>query len=136
MTTRRGVLAVAAGLVALPALSACNSSSSGKNGDTLTVDEFATRVGEQGVVVIDVRTPDEFATGHLAGAKGIDIEAADFDSKIETLDKGAKYAVYCRTGRRSAAAIDAMVKAGFTDVAHLEGGITAWLKAGKPITQA
>ncbi|MEL4506362.1 rhodanese-like domain-containing protein [Luteococcus sp. H138] len=136
MTTRRQLLLVVAGLVAFPALSACGSSSSGKNGDTLTVDEFADRVGQDGVVVLDVRTPQEFAEGHLPGAKVIDIEAADFAGKIDALDKSAKHAVYCRTGRRSAAAIDHMVQAGFTDVAHLEGGITAWQGAGKPVTQS
>jgi rhodanese-related sulfurtransferase len=51
--------------------------------------------------VIDVRTPAEFQSGCLNGAKNVDIEASDFDSKIAALDKKANYLVYCRSGHRS-----------------------------------
>jgi phage shock protein E len=82
-------------------------------------------------VVVDVRTPAEYAAGHIAGAQNIDVEAADFGSKISTLDKEASYLVYCRSGRRSAIAAEEMVKAGFTDIA--DGGALADLvAAGAP----
>jgi len=77
--------------------------------------------------VIDVRTPQEYGVGHLAGARNIDVEAADFASKIASLDKHAAYLVYCHSGRRSALAADQMVAAGFTDI--VDGGAMADLMA-------
>ena len=64
--------------------------------------------------VIDVRTPAETATGYLEGAKLFDIQGADFNSQLETLDKAANYVVYCRSGNRAGAAIDQMKSAGFS----------------------
>ncbi len=82
-------------------------------------------------VVIDVRTPAEYAAGHVAGALNIDVEAGDFASKISTLDKEASYLLYCRSGRRSAIAADEMAKAGFTDVVD-GGGMADLVAAGAP----
>ena len=82
-------------------------------------------------VVIDVRTPAEYAAGHIAGAQNIDVEAGDFAAKISTLDKKAAYLVYCRSGRRSAIAADEMAKAGFTDIID-GGGMADLVAAGAP----
>lgn len=84
-------------------------------------------------VVIDVRTPEEFAAGHLAGAQNIDVEAAGFGSKIAALDKGAAYLVYCHSGRRSGLAAAQMASAGFTDI--VDGGAMADLIAAGAATQ-
>jgi len=84
-------------------------------------------------VVIDVRTPTEYAAGHIAGAQNIDVEAADFGSRISTLDKKAAYLVYCHSGRRSGIAADQMAKAGFTDI--VDGGAMADLVAAGAPTQ-
>ena len=84
-------------------------------------------------VVIDVRTPEEFAAGHIAGAQNIDVEAADFGSKIASLDKGAAYLVYCHSGRRSGLAATQMASAGFTDI--VDGGAMADLIAAGAATQ-
>lgn len=82
-------------------------------------------------VVIDVRTPTEYAAGHIAGAQNIDVEAADFGSKIASLDKSAPYLVYCHSGRRSGNAATQMASAGFTDI--VDGGAMADLvAAGAP----
>jgi len=83
-------------------------------------------------VVIDVRTPAEYAAGHIAGAQNIDVEAGDFATKIAALDKGAAYLVYCRSGRRSAIAADQMASAGFKDIAD-GGGMDALVAAGAPV---
>ena len=83
-------------------------------------------------VVIDVRTPAEFADGHVAGARNIDVEAGDFAARISSLDKSASYLVYCRTGRRSAIAADEMAGAGFADIVD-GGGIADLVAAGAPI---
>lgn len=82
--------------------------------------------------VIDVRTPAEFAAGHLAGALNIPVEQSDFGDRIAQLDPEEPYLVYCRTGRRSAIAADIMDEAGFTDVADA-GAIDELARAGAPI---
>lgn len=82
-------------------------------------------------VVIDVRTPAEFAARHVAGAQNIDVEASDFASRIASLDQKASYLVYCRSGRRSAVAADQMAAAGFADIVDA-GGLDALVAAGAP----
>jgi len=67
-------------------------------------------------VVVDVRTPAEYAAGHVAGATNIDVEAADFPSRISSLDKTGAYLVYCHSGRRSAIAAQQLAAAGFSDI--------------------
>jgi rhodanese-related sulfurtransferase len=82
--------------------------------------------------VIDVRTPAEFAEGHIAGAVNIDVEASDFAGQIKALDPKAPYFVYCRSGRRSAIAADQMAGAGFTDIVD-GGGLADLVAAGAPV---
>ncbi len=69
-------------------------------------------------VVIDVRTPAEFASGHLEGAVNIDVQSADFDARISELDTAGDYFVYCRSGNRSGQAIDRMEDLGFSDLTN------------------
>jgi len=88
-----------------------------------------------GLTVIDVRTPAEFAEGHLAGATNLDIEGGAFTAALADLDHDAPYVVYCHSGRRSAMAAQAMIDAGFTDVYDL-GGILDWVGAGLPVVTA
>ena len=83
-------------------------------------------------VVIDVRLPEEFAAGHLAGAVNIPVEADDFGDNIEVLEHGEAYLLYCRTGRRSAMAADIMAQAGFSDVVDA-GGMDTLVAAGAPL---
>jgi len=87
---------------------------------------FAAATEVQGVTVIDVRTPDEFASGHLPGAVNLDVQAADFADQVNALDAAGDYAVYCRSGNRSAAAVELMTQAGVTNTIGLTGGIGAW----------
>ncbi len=74
--------------------------------------ESATAARRDDRTVIDVRTPEEYEAGHVEGAQLTDIQAADFDSKINALDPDGAYVVYCRTGNRSAAATKRMKAAG------------------------
>jgi len=85
------------------------------------------------VVVIDVRTPDEFSAGHIPNAKNIDIKEATFDEKISVLDRSDAYIINCQMGGRSARATAMMEELGFKNVKNLVGGITAWGSAGLPI---
>lgn len=65
-------------------------------------------------ILLDVRTPAEFASGHLDGAINVDVQSADFDALVSDLDVDGSYLVYCRSGNRAAAAIDRMSALGFT----------------------
>ncbi len=101
---------------------------------TLPAADFAELVDADGVVLLDVRTPEEFAEGHLEGAVNLDVSAPDFTSRLAELDPDATYAVYCRSGNRSQTALDLMTQAGFGAAADLAGGIGAWAEAGLPVT--
>ena len=85
------------------------------------------------LVVLDIRTPEEFAESHLAGAVNIDFYAADFRQQIEALDRDAPYVLYCRSGNRSSQARQLMADLGFTNVVDVDGGIVAWQQAGLPV---
>lgn len=111
------------------------TSVTGELPETLDTAQFAELVATDGVVVLDVRTPAEFASGHLTDAININVEAADFDDQIAELDQQASYAVYCRSGNRSQTALNIMRDAGFAQLHHLGGGIGAWQRAGYPVVQ-
>lgn len=85
-------------------------------------------------VLIDVRTPGEFAEAHIEGATMIDINGADFEAGIAALDKSKSYVVICRSGGRSARASQYMIDQGFQKVTNVEGGMNAWLASGLPST--
>jgi rhodanese-related sulfurtransferase len=97
--------------------------------------QFRTVAEQPGVRVIDVRTPEEFAAGHLPGAVNIDVQSPDFAAQVAALDKAATYAVYCRSGNRSKAATAQMADAGITTIYELDAGIADWAAAGFPIVQ-
>ena len=103
-------------------------------GPAITKVDAATAAGMlSSRTVIDVRTAQEYAAGHIAGAQNIDVEAADFATRIATLDKAGKYLVYCHSGRRSGMAAQQMAAAGFTDI--VDGGAMADLIAAGAPTQ-
>lgn len=83
--------------------------------------------------IIDVRTPQEFAEGHIAGAELIDIAQPDFAERIAALDRDATYFVYCRSDNRSGVATEMMLEMGFTSMYELRGGTIAWQQAGLPL---
>jgi rhodanese-related sulfurtransferase len=86
-----------------------------------------------GMMVLDVRTPAEFADGHLEGAVLVDFTAPDFRERLEDLDPETPYLMYCRSGNRSGQARAVMAELGFVDVADIEGGTLAWAAAGHPL---
>lgn len=99
-------------------------------GQALGAEAFAELAAQDGAVVLDVRTPAEFGEGHLDGAVNLDVSDPGFAEAVAGLDPDATYAVYCRSGNRSAQAVTVMQQAGITDLAHLDGGIGAWAAAG------
>lgn len=86
-----------------------------------------------GLVVLDVRTSEEFADGHLADATMLDFSRDDFADRLAELDPDAPYLIYCRSGNRSGQTRALMEELGFTDVVDVDGGILAWDDAGLPI---
>lgn len=118
------VLLMLVTLTLVGGLAACSGASSAVTDQT--PPEFAATVATPGVVTIDVRTPEEFAEGHLPGALNINAEGGTFDAEIAALDKGATYAIYCRSGRRSALAAERMADAGFTSLYTLDSGLLEW----------
>lgn len=115
-------------IAALLLLAGCSSSATGAT--NMNVSEFSKKITESGVVILDVRTPEEFMTGHIEGAQNIDFQSGSFESQIASLDKNATYAVYCRSGNRSGQASAIMHDAGFHNVYNLNGGIIDWTNAG------
>lgn len=111
-------------------LAGCASSTSTVD---LSVNEFSDKVAEAGVITLDVRTPGEFMSGYIAGAKNIDFQSGNFENEIASLDKNATYAVYCRSGNRSGQAVKVMHDAGFHNVYNLNGGVIDWANAGLPL---
>jgi rhodanese-related sulfurtransferase len=93
---------------------------------------FAEVVTSPGVTIIDVRTPEEFAAGHIEGAVNYNVEGPDFSAQIAGLDPAGTYAVYCRSGNRSQPAVAAMSQAGIPGIYELESGIVGWESAGLP----
>jgi phage shock protein E len=82
------------------------------------------------VVVLDVRSSAEFATGHVPGAVNLDVNATNFTSQARALDKSKSYLVHCMAGVRGAKACDAMRRLQFPKLFNLDGGLAAWEHAG------
>ena len=119
-------------LISLAAGSA--SCQQGKNtnavASTVSAPEFKKVVDQKEGILLDVRTPEEFAEGHLPEAINIDYNAPGFKEELNKLDKTKTYEVYCRSGKRSGNATNLMVSEGFNKVINLDGGILAWQENG------
>jgi len=99
----------------------------------LSIAQFEKLATKKKSKIIDVRTPEEVAEGHLADATTVNFLSPDFASQVASLNKKGTYLLYCRSGSRTRKAADALQKMGFKNVYMLEGGITAWKEAGKAI---
>ena len=118
-------VAVASGLaLLLPALM--------PKGKRATPQQVVQMINRGKTVLVDVRTPEEFAGGHLRDAKNIPL--ADFATRVGELDKskGKSIVIVCQSGARADKAIALLQKAGFDDVVGLEGGLAAWRAANLP----
>ena len=90
-------------------------------------------ITDKQVVILDVRSAAEFASGHLHGATNLDIRDPEFKTKLAKLDKSKAYLVHCAVGMRSARACETMGQLDFATLYDLKGGLTAWQKAGLPV---
>lgn len=137
-----------AGLVLVLTLAACGSgttttaddgagaTTAAANGIRLvSADEGAALLDDapENLVILDVRTPEEFTEARIDGAVMIDFYDDDFEAQLAELDPDATYLLYCRSGNRSGQTTEIMRTLGFTDVADVDGGILAWTSAGLPV---
>jgi rhodanese-related sulfurtransferase len=136
---KSGMIRTLSGLVLVLAVlvSACSSGS-----DTATIElvspEQAAQVIEDapsGLVVLDIRTPEEFNEARLSGAINVDYYETNFADQLDTLDKNDPYVMYCRSGNRSSDAVKTMKDLGFTEVYEIDGGIVNWYESGYPVVE-
>ncbi len=110
---RRFAAVMAAGAAAFAMMFAVAGCSGGDSGGKSTGD------ASESAVILDVRTPEEYAEGHLEGAELLDFNSGEFSAALPSLDPDAAYFVYCRSGNRSGQAVAMMKEAGFTTVTDL-----------------
>ena len=89
-------------------------------------EAYQQEIQKEQVQIVDVRTPGEYATGHIGGAENIDFLAEGFLPKFEKFDKEKPIYIYCRSGNRSRKAAANLLEMGFLEVIDLEGGYKAW----------
>ena len=131
MNTRLSIRTLTLALAAAFTLVACGGSDTGVL-ETVDPGTAADFIAEPGTVLLDIRTPGEFAEARIAGAINIDFYATDFADQLDALDKDTAYVVYCRSDNRSGQAMDIFRDLGFTEVHEIDGGIVNWIQAGLP----
>ena len=95
--------------------------------------DASVKMAHESWVVVDVRSPEEYAAGYISKAVNLDVNDPDFSKKVAALDKSKSYILYCRTGRRSASAAKIFREQGVSNVLEIKGGITDWQSAELPV---
>jgi len=103
--------------------------------DVTPVDAQKLLAENKNVRVLDVRTPEEYAEGHIAGAVNVDFKSADFAEKLAKLDKDKAYVLHCRSGNRSGKSLPILKQQSFGTIYHLNKGFNAWKEADMAIEQ-
>ena len=138
-------------VIALFGLYSCQSKDSSKGADMATEKRVAhtlknisaqeandliqQRKTDPNFVILDIRTPQEFAAGRLEGAINLDFYAPNFKDSLNALDKNKTYMMYCRSGNRSGKALSMMEGQNFMDVYNMTGGIGSWAQKGLPVVK-
>ncbi len=131
----------ALGAVLVLVLAACGGGNAtagdGQTFETIPPTKAAALIEDapEGLVVLDVRTAQEFAEGHLPGAVNVDFYASDFAEQLDRLQKDVPYVLYCRSGNRSGQTMPIMEQLGFREVHEIDGGIISWYAEGLPLEQ-
>ena len=103
----------------------------GSSSNSLTIEEAKERIENgQALVILDVRQPDEYRAGHIAGAKLVPL--SELSGRMEELPKDKQILCVCASGARSSAATGQLSSAGF-DVLNMRGGMSGWQRAGYPV---
>lgn len=117
------------GIVLIAVFSQCTNAQN----KTVAAAAFKAEIVDSNVIILDVRTAEEYASGHIHGALQADWNnPKQFEERVAAIDKNAPIYVYCLAGGRSAAAQNYLVEHGFKNITNLKGGITAWNQAGYP----
>ena len=116
-------------------VAACSSDTTTQSIELVAPADAAQVIADapEGLVVLDIRTPDEFNAARLADAIMVDFYADDFAAQLDTLDKDLPYVMYCNSGNRSSEAVKTMEDLGFLEVYAIDGGIVNWYDQGYSI---
>lgn len=126
-------ISIILGLTVALFFSACKDNSMAQEIAVLNPQEFHDALAtKKNIQLVDVRTPEEFAEGHLTGAQNINVLEPDFITEVEKLDLNKPIYVYCRSGKRSAKAALILKDVGFKEIADMEGGFLQWESDGLP----
>jgi len=106
--------------------STCAQQANEKVIKTIDVSVIKAEMKKHDFIILDVRTPEEFAAGHLENAVNVNYYGKDFTQRISALNKEKKVIVYCAVGGRSGQALTQMDALGFTYVLNMKGGYNAW----------
>lgn len=98
---------------------------------TASERKFNRLMHRDNTVILDVRTAEEYAAGHIPGAINMDVNKEDFRQQVQGLDKSKTYLLYCKSGKRSEKALRIMDSTEFKRLYHLKGGYTAWTAPGR-----
>ncbi len=99
----------------------------------ISAEEMKKIISEKQVIILDIRTLEEFKEGHINKAVNIDFYSKDFESNLDKLDKSKAYIIYCRSGNRSGIALKTMEKLKFMEVYNVLGGIGSINQIGYPL---
>lgn len=103
---------------------------------SVSAPSFEKEIRSDSVQLLDVRTPGEYADGHIPGAININVQSDDFSElAVNELSKDSTVLVYCRSGRRSLTAAAVLTELGYK-VVNLKGGIIEWEENGLPVTKS
>lgn len=114
----------------LGALVACGA---GSDVRAVAQDEVPALAGDPATLLLDVRTPEEYAQGHVPGALNIPYD--ELGERLDELGTPREVVVYCESGRRAGIGAEVLLEAGYA-VGHLEGDMSGWRRAGLPIESA
>jgi rhodanese-related sulfurtransferase len=118
-----------------PEASADAAASATRVVDASAADADEVIASDASLVVLDVRTPSEYSDGHIDKAVNVDFRADDFATNLAKLDKSKRYLLHCKSGTRSARALQVMQEQGFENVVHMTDGFDAWKAAGNMVAQ-
>ncbi len=133
---KRICLVVFAGIVLIAALSGCISTTKSPEKAQyvdITVQQAKEMIDRGEVFILDVRTQEEYDTGHIKGS--VLIPVLELDKGLNEIPRDRKLLVYCRSGHRSLQASDILVNNGFAEVYNMDNGITGWVKAGYEVVK-
>ena len=122
-------------LVVMLAVSGCAQSQNSSDGSRQDISALQAKeliAKDKEMVILDVRTPEEFTNGHVAGAVNVDFYASDFEKQLEKLDTTKTYLLYCASGNRSGKAASLMQNKGFKKIINSQAGFNELKQAAVP----